>query len=122
MKKKPKTILIVDDNQDILEALELVLSMEGYQVVRASNQQQVEAQIKAAAPSLIMMDVLLSGQDGRNIAHALKSSKEAHKIPIIMMSAHPDVARSIKESGADDFIPKPFKMEDLLAKLESYLK
>jgi DNA-binding response OmpR family regulator len=119
--KAKKTILIVDDNQDILEALELVLNMEGYIVARATTRDQVEAKMQEVKPDLVMMDVLLSGEDGRNIARALKHSAHA-KTPIIMMSAHPDVGRTIKDSGADDFISKPFKMEELLEKLDSYLK
>jgi DNA-binding response OmpR family regulator len=121
-KKITKTILIVDDNADILEALELVLTMEGYNVLRATTKAQVEEIVEKNPPHLIMMDVLLSGEDGRNIARDLKASPNAKNIPVLMMSAHPDVAKTIKESGADDFIPKPFKMDDLLEKLNYYLK
>lgn len=118
-----KKILLVDDTPDILEALELVLSMEGYTTERAVNQDQVNAVFKntSQVPDLILLDVLLSGQDGRIIAQQLKSLEVSKHIPIIMMSAHPNVEKTIKESGADDFIPKPFEIDVLMTTIKKYL-
>ncbi|MES2437033.1 MAG: response regulator [Patescibacteria group bacterium] len=120
---KKKTILLVDDTPDILDALELVLGMEGYAIERATTQSQVDERIKDTSelPNLILLDVLLSGQDGRVIAKSLKAASKTKNIPIIMMSAHPNVSKTITEAGADDFIAKPFEMEELLSKIKKHI-
>lgn len=121
---KHATILVVDDTEDILDALEIVLSSEGYTVLTAPNEAYINDVIaeKRSLPDLIMLDVLLSGQDGRMLAKKLKDNQKTKHIPIIMMSAHPNVAVSIKECGADDFLPKPFELNDLLLKIAKHTK
>ncbi len=120
---KKKTILVIDDTEGILEAIREILTLEGYLVVTAENEEEVHKLIKTdkLIPDLILLDVLLSGQDGRILAQDLKKNKNTEKVPIIMMSAHPDVAKTILESGAEDFIPKPFDITELLAKIEKYI-
>ncbi len=117
---KRNKILIIDDTPDILEALNIVLSEEGYEIDISTNEKSITELLngKRELPHLILLDVLLSGQDGRMLAKKLKADKKTESIPIIMMSAHPDIEKSIKESGADDFLPKPFEMSDLLSKIK----
>jgi DNA-binding response OmpR family regulator len=121
---KHATILVVDDTEDILDALNIVLSSEGYIVETTPNEAYINDLIaeKRSLPNLIMLDVLLSGQDGRMLAKKLKANPKTQHIPIIMMSAHPNVAASIKECGADDFLPKPFELNDLLLKIAKHTK
>jgi DNA-binding response OmpR family regulator len=64
-----------------------------------------------------LLDVLLSGKDGRTIARQLKSQEDTKHIPIIMFSAHPSAEQTAREAGADDFIAKPFEIDDLLEKI-----
>lgn len=117
MKKK---ILIIDDDPDILEAVELLLQLEGFSVSTSTKGEDAET-IKGNYPDLILLDVLLSGKDGREIAKKLKKQDTTKQIPIVMMSAHPTAQRTIKEYLADDFIPKPFDFEYLLNKIKLYL-
>lgn len=117
-----KTILVVDDEPGILEAVSIMLEDEGYNVSTTANGEDVENLRNGSLPDLILLDVLLSGKDGREITRVLKSKPETKKIPIIMISAHPSAEKSIKECGADDFLPKPFDIDDLLARVEKQLK
>lgn len=113
-------ILIIDDDPDALTVLQLILSKKGYQVITAVHEAQILEQIAYRKPDLILMDVLLSGADGRHICRRLKNS--VHKeIPIIMFSAHPGAQKNMHEYGADDFLPKPFQEKDLLQKVSLQL-
>jgi DNA-binding response OmpR family regulator len=67
------------------------------------------------------VDVLLSGKDGREIVRYLKSQEETKHIPIIMFSAHPSSEETAREAGANDFLAKPFEIDELLAKVANYL-
>jgi DNA-binding response OmpR family regulator len=113
-------ILIIDDDPDVLTVLQIILRKKGYQVTTAWQEQQVYDKVASEKPNLIMMDVLLSGADGRHICRNLKNS--IHKsIPIIMFSAHPGAQKNMDSCGADDFLAKPFQEKSLLAKIEKHL-
>jgi len=114
-------ILVVDDDLDILVVMEILLSMKGFEVDVTAKWENTFEKIRTFQPNLILLDVLISGNDGRTICKKLKSQTETKDIPIIMFSAHPSAAATIKEYGADDFIAKPFDVNDLLAKVNSQL-
>ncbi len=114
-------ILVVDDDQGILDAFRAILESCDYNVVTHSNPHNLTKTITKVAPSLIILDVLLSGADGREICRKLKSSPLTKDIPVIMVSAHPSAGKDIKLSGADDFLEKPFEMETLLKKVEKHM-
>ena len=108
-------ILVVDDDSDILDALRFVLEDAGYTVKTCQNGEYAERLSGATSfPKLIILDVLLSGKDGRDICRKLKHDKRTKHIPIVMISAHPAVKKSVYESGANKFIPKPFDISILL--------
>ncbi len=121
---KKHTIAVIDDTEDILEALDIVLTSEGFKVVTSTTDVYISDIIngKKELPDLILLDVLLSGQDGRLLVRALKNEPDTAKIPIVMMSAHPNVEKSIRESGADDFLSKPFEIDDLIKVIKKNLK
>jgi DNA-binding response OmpR family regulator len=100
-----------------LEAFKAILESNDYKVVTESDPGRLLEQIYQAEPDLIILDVLLSGADGRIICKNLKADKETRDIPIIIVSAHPSASKSIKQAGADDFLEKPFEMETLLNKI-----
>lgn len=110
-------ILIVDDDDGILDALSLILEEEGYEVDTLVKGLEVLTKVKKTQPDLILLDMLLSGNDGRHICKSLKADTKTKKIPILMISAHPNAKISAFESGADDFLPKPFEREELLKKI-----
>lgn len=116
-----KRILVVDDDQDILEALSVILSMDNYDVVGTTRGEEAFDKVSGKKPDLILLDVLLSGIDGRDICRKLKTQLTTKNIPIIMISAHPDAAWSTKKAGADCFVAKPFDIDDLLSRIEKHL-
>jgi DNA-binding response OmpR family regulator len=111
-----KYILVVDDDPDILEALRFMLEEEGFRVQTTEKGEYAESlrDDNGGLPDLIILDVLLSGKDGRTICKKLKSQDDTRHVPIVMISAHPDAERSVKEVGADAFVAKPFSIDNLL--------
>jgi DNA-binding response OmpR family regulator len=119
MEQQTKKILVVDDDPDILDALQFMLEDAGYEVTTTEKGEYAENlhDTNGGLPDVIILDVLLSGKDGRLICQKLKSQAETRHIPIIMMSAHNNAGQSIAIIGADDFVAKPFDMDELLAKI-----
>lgn len=122
MEQLAKKILVVDDDPDILDALRFMLEDAGYEVKTSEKGEYVEnlRDTNGGLPDVIILDVLLSGKDGRLICQKLKSQEDTRHIPIIMISAHPNAKQSVSAVGADDFMAKPFDMDDLLAKIAKY--
>lgn len=118
-----KRVLVVDDDLDILEALRFMLEDAGFVVeTTPKNGSIVDKKIKDHPPDIILLDVLLSGHDGRHICKKLKSGKNTKDIPIIMISAHPDAKKTSFDAGADDFLGKPFDIGVLLEKIKKNLR
>jgi len=114
-------ILVVDDDQSILEAISLILEEEEYIVQTTTKGEEVYTKLHTFKPDLILLDVLMSGKDGREICKKIKSDEKTKSIPIIMISAHPSAEKSIKECGAEDFLAKPFETKDLLQKISQFI-
>lgn len=121
MQSKRKKLLIVDDEPDILEFLQVILEEEGYEVLTSTKGEYLEQLHNGGLPHLILLDVLLSGKDGRDIVKHLKTQDETKHIPVIMFSAHPSAEQTALAAGAEDFIAKPFNIDDLLAKITELL-
>lgn len=118
MQKPLKKVLVIDDEQAILEVLREILEGEGYSVVAMDNGEYLERLPVHDMPDLILLDVLLSGRDGRELVRYLKTQKETREIPVIMISAHPTARESALAAGADLFIAKPFDWIELLDTIE----
>ncbi len=114
-------ILVVDDDIDILSVMEVLLSMKGFDVEVTAKGENTFPKINSFKPDLILLDVLISGHDGRSICKQLKANETTKHIPVIMFSAHPGAAATISDYGADDFIAKPFDVENLLKKVYAQL-
>jgi CheY-like chemotaxis protein len=114
-----KKILVADDDPAILDAIKMILEFEGYEV-ETTTDGEIIYKMQKEFPSLLLLDIWMSGKDGREICRFLKKDPLKKKIPIIMISASRDVMQSAKEAGADDFIEKPFEIEDLLLKVKKY--
>jgi CheY-like chemotaxis protein len=117
MKKK---ILVADDDPAIVESTALILEEFGYDVITTVDGQTIY-KMEADYPDLLLLDIWMSGQDGREICKYLKQQNGTKHIPIIMISASRDIKKSATESGADDFLAKPFAMNDLLQKVEKWI-
>lgn len=115
-----KNILLIDDDPGILEAIKAILEFGGFRVTTAPDDNHIYDLEKDKLPSVILLDLLLSGRDGKEIAKKLKSTPKTKHLPIIMLSAHPSAQEAAIEAGADDFIAKPFDMDELLDKVKKY--
>lgn len=113
-------ILVVDDNPDILDAVELVMITEGHQANTLLNAKKVFEEVDSFNPDLIILDYLLSGSDGREICKKLKNAEKTAAIPVIMISAHPSVEDSVKDFGADAFLSKPFSVDELISTIQEH--
>lgn len=112
-------ILIVDDVVSNVLLLKVLLTNEKFQTVTASNGEQAIEQVKKEKPDLILLDVMMPGIDGYEVAERLKKDSEAKDIPIIFLTAlnnTADVVRGFKV-GANDFISKPFNKEELIIRV-----
>lgn len=113
-------ILVVDDDEGIVEVVQIVLEGEGYVVRTATNKDDLQ-NIANDLPDLILLDVLLSGDDGRDICRKLKSDESTKHVPVIMLSAHSDASKVADAGGADDFLEKPFDVDVLIETVARHL-
>jgi DNA-binding response OmpR family regulator len=107
-------ILVVDDDPDILTVVQIFLRMNNFNVLAISRPGDIAHAIKSFSPGLILLDVALSGADGREICKRLKTSDETRHIPIILFSAHYDLVNNIQDCMANGLITKPFETSYLL--------
>lgn len=116
-----KKILIVDDDAGILESLQLLLEDAGYEVL-ASNDGKIRHYLSEVhKPNLILMDYWLPQENGGEITKKLKSENDTKHIPVIIISASYNIRELVTEAGADDFLPKPYDMDELLQKVQKYV-
>jgi two-component system, cell cycle response regulator len=117
-------ILVVDDVPDNVEILDARLSSRGYEVVTATNGEEALARVREAPPQLILLDVMMPGMDGHEVARRIKADPEIPFIPIILVTAlteAEDVVQGL-ESGADDHISKPYNFRELEARVRAMLR
>ena len=119
-----KTILVIEDNKNILENLTEYLEMEGYKILSANNGKRGVEPAREFIPDLIICDVLMHEMDGYGVLHILLDTSETHGIPFIFSTSMSEkVDRSEALSlGADDYIVKPFDMEVLLKMVQIWIK
>ncbi|HLL60484.1 MAG TPA: response regulator [Candidatus Nitrosocosmicus sp.] len=117
-----KKILIADDEEAILEATKEILENEGYDVITATTSISLQRKFWQEKPDLLLLDILMSGTDGREIVYYLKSESKKDVPPIIMMSALPYAEKTAKEAGAIAFLPKPFEMDELVKLVHTYIE
>ncbi len=112
------TIFIVDDDQAIGEMLSLVLENEGFQTVTCLDGLRAVEMFPIVKPDLILLDVMLPGLDGTEVARRIRATSN---VPIIMLTAKSDTLDVVAglEAGADDYVPKPFKVAELLARIRA---
>ena len=115
-------ILIIDDDIYALRILQKILTKENHEVEILSQWHDTFSLVKTFQPQVILLDILLFGIDGRHISKQLKSNDQTRNIPIILITANPDIAKNIGTSGADDFLEKPFTKEELISKIEKLVQ
>ena len=117
-------ILVVDDEEDILELVRFHLAREGYQLTLAATGEEALKKAKQEAYALIVLDLMLPGLDGLEVAKALKADAKTQAVPIIMLTAKGEDADVVTglEIGAEDYITKPFSPRVLTARVKAVLR
>lgn len=117
-----KRIIVVDDDEEVLETIELVLEIGGYDVEPHNSAEGIHEIIQSFNPDLIILDIVLGKIDGRTVCKEIKTNPKTKHIPILMMSGlYKEKEISGLETPPDDFMPKPFKMNVLLEKIEKLI-
>ncbi|HEY3115403.1 MAG TPA: response regulator [Chloroflexota bacterium] len=116
-------ILVVDDTPMNIKVLEAILSPRGYNVITATSGEEALVQIRAEAPDLILLDVVMPGIDGYEVCRRVRSDPTTSMLPVVMVTASGEAER-VKglEAGADDFLHKPVDKAELLARVQSLLR
>jgi two-component system alkaline phosphatase synthesis response regulator PhoP len=118
-----KTILVVDDEEDVLELVKYNLEKNGYRVTTASTGEEAISKARSIVPNLVLLDLMLPGIDGLEVCKQLKSNPKTEQVPVIMLTAkgeESDVVVGL-EVGADDYITKPFSPKVLIARIRRIL-
>jgi len=113
-------IFIADDDEAIVDAISLMLEVMGYEVEYTLSGAKIAARMQSI-PDLLLLDIWMSGIDGRDVCRQLKADPKTQNIPVLMISASRDIRESAMASGADDFLAKPFEMDMLLEKIENLI-
>jgi DNA-binding response OmpR family regulator len=119
-----KKILVVDDEVDLVETIRFPLESEGFTVLVSYNGEDALNQARTENPDLILLDIMLPKLDGYKVCRLLKFDERYRNIPIIMLTARVQEKDKIigLETGANEYITKPFDMDKLLEKVKAYLK
>ncbi len=124
-RNKRARILVAEDNEDNRRLLSIYLSREGYEVIEACDGTEAMEKALAETPDLVLSDVQMPGLDGYSLCHQLKQNPETERIPVILITA---VHTSLEDTlhglrlGANDFISRPFRQSELLARVQTQLR
>ena len=118
------TILLVEDEPAILDLLEFTLAPKGYVILRATDAATALAIVRNALPDLMILDWMLPGESGVQLARALRADARTRGMPIIMLTARAEEADKISglDAGADDYMTKPFSPRELVARVNALLR
>ena len=120
----PSRILIVDDEEDNRDLMDVILASEGFFLQTAASGAEALAMVALAPPDLIVLDVMMPGMTGHEVAATLKGDPATSGIPILMFSAvsGADARTRGMSSGADDYLAKPVEYADLVARVRNLLR
>ena len=112
-------VLIADDDRAIRESLARALALEGYDVVQANDGAVALQMVESSQPDVAVLDVMMPNVDGLTVCRVLRAEK--NRVPILMLTARTETADRVAglDAGADDYLPKPFDLDELLARLKA---
>ena len=115
-------VLVADDDRAIRDSLVRALELEGYEVVAAANGAEALEEARRQPPDVFVLDVMMPGVDGLTVCRVLRAERD--RSPILMLTARTETADRVAglDAGADDYLPKPFALEELLARLRALLR
>jgi len=119
-----KTILIADDERDIVELIAYNLEREGFAILKAYDGKRAWDRIRQSKPDLVLLDLMMPGMPGMDVCRAIRGHAETAAIPVIMLTAKAEPVDKILglELGADDYITKPFHVRELVARVRAVLR
>jgi DNA-binding response OmpR family regulator len=119
--KKTITILVVDDDEEIGFMLKLMLEHKGFSVIILQRVEQTEKVLKNNKVDLVILDMLIAGEKGTDLCIQLKNNPATSRLPVMMITALPDAETICALAGADDFLSKPFEMDEIISKVNYLL-
>lgn len=117
------TILLVDDDQDLIESLDFFLSRNNYHTIRAKDGVEAVNLAYRFHPDLILLDIKMPNIDGLTACQEIRNIQEIKDIPVIMLTAKGEIedVKAAFKAGANDYVPKPFEMDQVKSKIEELL-
>lgn len=120
--KKPFTILVIEDDLFMLDAIRIILESEGYHVIQAENGKKALDILKQdLKPDLILLDMIMPVMNGWDFASAYKQTYE-NRCPIVVITGASDVAQRAKDIGADAWLSKPYEIEDIIQMVHKFVQ
>jgi len=116
--EKKATVLVVDDERNVLKFLDINLKYRGYKVITATSGEEALDLIKLEKPQIVLLDIVIPGKDGFEVLNELRAFS---RIPVIAFSASIDNYQKSIQLGANAFISKPFNIEDMVSKINLFL-
>ena len=115
-------VLVADDDRAVREALERALQLNGFDVALAADGNEAISATTDRTPDALILDVMMPGYDGLDVTRRLR--REGNRVPILLLTARDAVGDRVEglDAGADDYLPKPFALEELLARLRALLR
>lgn len=119
-----KRVFIVDDDREIREIITFALSQHGFEVAAVNNGEQLQHLLAAQLPDLIILDIMMPGENGYQIFSALRGAAQTRHIPVMIMTAHSEhiYQRISVDLGADEHITKPFHPLELVERVKALLQ
>src|SRR6516225_1754709 len=122
--KPPAPVLVIDDEESIIDLIKLGLKYEGFEVVAADSGEEGIAAAQRTNPVFIILDWMLPDMDGLEVCRRLRSNPTTRDIPILLLTAKGEVGSRVEglNTGADDYLTKPFSFEELVARIRAILR
>ncbi|MBK8598802.1 MAG: response regulator [Holophagales bacterium] len=124
MSQRQRTILIVDDEEDVLDLLQLVFETSGFEVRRASSGKAAVSSAYELPPDVVLLDVMMPEMDGWQVLRTLKGDERTRHIPVVMLSARAERRDKMigLQEGAEGYIAKPFSPAEVVREVQSFLE